>query len=160
MESQVTSRFFKKRFALIHPTTASFKVMVERGRKHAVACMEDSFAYAQDKWDKSNATPAFEVGDLVLVSTTNFNNIKGCKRLKDSFSEPFVIQALLGENSVEVELSEDLSKKYPTFPVSLIKPDKSSNSERFPLRNKFPQVIPPIETSGISKIRKVLKEKN
>ncbi|MBW0580593.1 hypothetical protein O181_120308 [Austropuccinia psidii MF-1] len=72
----------------IHPTAASFKVMLVKSRKHAVRCMEDSFAYTQDKWDKSHATPDFKVGDSVLVSTTNFNNIKGCKKLKDSFSGP------------------------------------------------------------------------
>ncbi|MBW0580082.1 hypothetical protein O181_119797, partial [Austropuccinia psidii MF-1] len=74
----------------IHPTAASFKGMLDKARKHAVRCMEDSFAYAKDKWDKSHATPDFKVGDLVLVSTTNFNNIKGCKKLKDSFAGPFV----------------------------------------------------------------------
>ncbi|MBW0524219.1 hypothetical protein O181_063934 [Austropuccinia psidii MF-1] len=121
--------------------------------------MEDSFAYAKVKWDKSQATPDFKVGDLVLASTTNYNNIKGCKKLKDSFAGPFFIKALHGENAVEVELSEELSNKHPTFPVSLIKPYKSSDAEKFPLRNKFPQVIPPIESSGSKKITKVLKER-
>ncbi|MBW0516611.1 hypothetical protein O181_056326 [Austropuccinia psidii MF-1] len=121
--------------------------------------MEDFLAYAKDKWDKSHATPDFKVGDLVLVSTTNFNNIKGCKKLKDSFAGPFVIKALHGENAVEVDLSEELRNKHPTFPVSLIKPYKTSDSERFPLRNKVPQVIPPIESSGSKKITKFLKER-
>ncbi|MBW0487818.1 hypothetical protein O181_027533 [Austropuccinia psidii MF-1] len=121
--------------------------------------MEDSLAYAKDKWDKSHATPDFKVGGLVLVSTTNFNNLKGCKKLKDSFAGPFLIKALHGENAIEVELSEELSNKHPTFPVSLIKPYKSSDAEEFPLRNKVPQVIPPIESSGSKKITKVLKER-
>ncbi|MBW0479103.1 hypothetical protein O181_018818 [Austropuccinia psidii MF-1] len=99
--------------------------------------MEDSFSYAKDKWDKSHATPEFKVGDLVLVSTTNFNNIKGCKNLKDSVAGPFVIKSLNGQNDVEVELSKKLSNKYPTFLVKLIKPYKSGDSEKFPLRNKF-----------------------
>ncbi|MBW0562198.1 hypothetical protein O181_101913 [Austropuccinia psidii MF-1] len=97
--------------------------------------MGDSFAYAKDKWDKSHATPDFKVRDLVLGSTTKFNNIKGCKKLKESFAGPFVIKNLHGENSVEVELSEELSNKCPTFPVSLIKPYKASDAEMFPLRN-------------------------
>ncbi|MBW0506185.1 hypothetical protein O181_045900 [Austropuccinia psidii MF-1] len=117
----------------LHPRAASFKGMLEKARKHAVR-------------------------DLVIVSTTNFNNIKGCKKLKDSFEEPFVIKALCGENAVEVELSEELSNKHPTSPVSLIKPDKSSDAEKFPLRNKAPHVIPPIESSGIKQINQVLKE--
>ncbi|MBW0587303.1 hypothetical protein O181_127018 [Austropuccinia psidii MF-1] len=69
----------------IHPTAASFKGMLDKAIMHAVKCMEDSFSYAKDKWDKLHATPDFKVGDLVLVSTTNFNNIKVCKTLKYSF---------------------------------------------------------------------------
>ncbi|MBW0476567.1 hypothetical protein O181_016282 [Austropuccinia psidii MF-1] len=133
--------------------------MLDSARNHAVRCMEDSFAYAQDKWDKSHATPDFKVGDLVLVSTINLNNIKGCKKLKDSFAIMFVIKDLHGENAVAVELSEELSNKHPTFPVSLIKPYESSDAEKFPFRNKVPRVIPPIETSGIKKITKFLEEK-
>ncbi|MBW0524544.1 hypothetical protein O181_064259 [Austropuccinia psidii MF-1] len=99
----------------IHPTAASFKGMLDKAVKHAVRCMEYSFAYAKDKWDKSHATPDFKVGDLALVSTTNLNNIKVFTKLKDSFSGHFVIKALHGENAVEVELSEELSHKHPTF---------------------------------------------
>ncbi|MBW0546540.1 hypothetical protein O181_086255 [Austropuccinia psidii MF-1] len=84
--------------------------------------MEDSFAYFKDKWDKLHATPDFKVEDLVLISTTNLNKIKGFKNIKDSFSGPFVIKALHGENAVKLELFEELSNKNPTFPVSLIKP--------------------------------------
>ncbi|MBW0531313.1 hypothetical protein O181_071028 [Austropuccinia psidii MF-1] len=102
--------------------------MLEKARNHSVRRMEDSFKYAKDKWDKSHATPDFKIGDLVLVSTTNFNKIKGCKNLKDSFSGMFAIKALHGEISVEVELSEELSNKHPTFTVSLIKPYKSDDA--------------------------------
>ncbi|MBW0540163.1 hypothetical protein O181_079878 [Austropuccinia psidii MF-1] len=89
----VSSKTWKE-FVEIHPTASSCKGMLYKARKHAVRCMEDSFAYAKEKWDKSHATPDFKVGDLVLVSTNNFNNIKGCKKLKDSFAGPFVIKAL------------------------------------------------------------------
>ncbi|MBW0575398.1 hypothetical protein O181_115113 [Austropuccinia psidii MF-1] len=109
--------FLRKDLDEIHPKAASFKGMLEKTRNHAIKCMEDSFAYAKDKWDKSHATPDFEVGDLVLVSTTNFNNIKGCKNLKESFSGPFIIKSLDGENAVGVELYEELGNKHPSFPV-------------------------------------------
>ncbi|MBW0531956.1 hypothetical protein O181_071671 [Austropuccinia psidii MF-1] len=69
------------------------------------------------------------------------------------------MKALHGENAIEVELSEELRNKHPTFPVSLVKQNKSSDSEKFPLRNKFPQNITPIEYSGTKKITKVLKER-
>ncbi|MBW0562982.1 hypothetical protein O181_102697 [Austropuccinia psidii MF-1] len=101
----------------------------------------------------------FQMGYLVLVSTTNFNNIKGCKKLKDFFSGSFGIKALHGENAVEVELSDELRNKHHTCPVILIKPYKSIDAENIPLRNKVPKVMPPIKSSGIKKITKFFKER-
>ncbi|MBW0494011.1 hypothetical protein O181_033726 [Austropuccinia psidii MF-1] len=92
----------RKEFVEIHPTVSSFKGMLDKSRKNAVRCMEDSFSYDKDRWDKSCATPYFKVEYLVLVSTTSFKNIKGFKKLKDSFSGPLFFKALHGENSVEV----------------------------------------------------------
>ncbi|MBW0577870.1 hypothetical protein O181_117585 [Austropuccinia psidii MF-1] len=73
---KLTQDSFRKELVEIHPTAASFKGVLEKSRKHALSFMEDSFAYAKDKWDKSHATPDFKVGDLVLLSTTDFNKIK------------------------------------------------------------------------------------
>ncbi|MBW0495377.1 hypothetical protein O181_035092 [Austropuccinia psidii MF-1] len=42
----------RKDLVEIHPTATSFKGMMDKARKHAVWCMEDSFAYAKDKWDR------------------------------------------------------------------------------------------------------------
>ncbi|MBW0559072.1 hypothetical protein O181_098787, partial [Austropuccinia psidii MF-1] len=156
---QLPQDSLRKDLVEINPRAGSFKGMLEKSRKHQISCMEHSFEYAKEKWDKSHATPDFKVGDLVLVSTTNFDNIKGCKKLKDSFAGTFVIKALHAQNAVEVELSEELNNNNPTFPVSLIKPYKSSDAEKFPLRSKAPKVIPSIESSGIKKITKVLKER-
>ncbi|MBW0517560.1 hypothetical protein O181_057275 [Austropuccinia psidii MF-1] len=69
------------------------------------------------------------------------------------------MKALHGDNAIEVELSEQLCNKHPTFSVSLVKPSKSSDAEKFPLRNKAPQNIPPMESSGTKKITKVHKER-
>ncbi|MBW0513001.1 hypothetical protein O181_052716 [Austropuccinia psidii MF-1] len=133
--------------------------MLDKAMKHAIRCMEGSFAYAKDKWDKSHATPYFKVGDLVFISTTNFNNIKGCKKLKYSFEGPFVLKALHWKNAIEVELFGGLSNKHPKFPVSLLKPYKSSDYEKFPLRNKVPWNMTPIESSGTKIINKFLNER-
>ncbi|MBW0510539.1 hypothetical protein O181_050254 [Austropuccinia psidii MF-1] len=84
--------------------------------------MYDAFDYAKQKWEKSHEVPDFKVRDLVLVSTLNFNNIKGPKELKDSYLGPFVIVALHGANAVQVKCSGELENKHPAFPVSLIKP--------------------------------------
>ncbi|MBW0492701.1 hypothetical protein O181_032416 [Austropuccinia psidii MF-1] len=92
----------RKDLVELHPTAASFKGMIDKARKNAVRCMEDYFAYSKDKCYKSHSTADFKVGDLVLVSTTDFKNIKGCKKLKYSFEGPFFIKALHEENVVEV----------------------------------------------------------
>ncbi|MBW0591571.1 hypothetical protein O181_131286 [Austropuccinia psidii MF-1] len=95
----------RKDFIDIHPTAFSFKVMLDKVKNHAKQSMNDSFRYAKQKWDKSHKVPDFKVGDLVLVSSLNFNNIKGPKKLKDYYVGPFIIVALHGANSVQVELS-------------------------------------------------------
>ncbi|MBW0572886.1 hypothetical protein O181_112601 [Austropuccinia psidii MF-1] len=83
--------------------------------------MQDSFKYAKERWDKSHKPPDFKVGDLVLVSTINFNNLKGPNKLKYSFAGPFMIKALHGPNAVQLELTGELMSKHPALPVSLIK---------------------------------------
>ncbi|MBW0502262.1 hypothetical protein O181_041977 [Austropuccinia psidii MF-1] len=126
----------------IDPTERSFKIMLDKARHHVNICMQDYFRYAKESLDKINKPPHFQVGDLVLVSTLRFNNIKGPKKLKYSFAGPFMINALHGPNSVQLELTGELMNKHTAFPVSLIKTYISSGKDLFPLRKnhhlKFP----------------------
>ncbi|MBW0484418.1 hypothetical protein O181_024133 [Austropuccinia psidii MF-1] len=115
----------------IHPTASSFKIILDKVKNHANQSIIDAFYYEKQNWDKSHQGPDFKVGDLVLVSTLNFNNIKGPKKLKDSYVGPFVIVALHGTNSIQVELSGELENKHPTFPVSLIKPYQPADKDLF-----------------------------
>ncbi|MBW0587358.1 hypothetical protein O181_127073 [Austropuccinia psidii MF-1] len=149
----------KKDLVDIHPTASSLKIMLDKARHHANRCMQDSFKYSKERWVKSHKPPYFKMGDLVLVSTLNFNNIKGPKKFKDPFAGPFMIKALQGPNAVQLERTCELKNKHPTFPVSLIKPCSSSAKELFPLRNKPPLKIPPLEEGEEKKIVKVLKER-
>ncbi|MBW0528403.1 hypothetical protein O181_068118 [Austropuccinia psidii MF-1] len=111
------------------------------------------------KWDKIDKVPDFKVGDLVLVSTLNFDNIKGPKELKDSYVRPVVIVTLHGTNAVQMELSGELKNRHPTFPVSLIKSYQPAEKELFPLRNPTPLTEPPVEQNEDKKIKKVIKER-
>ncbi|MBW0495081.1 hypothetical protein O181_034796 [Austropuccinia psidii MF-1] len=88
----------KKELVDIHPTASSFELLLDKGMHHARQSMNDAFEYAKQKWDKSHQNPEFKGGELILVSTFNFNNIKGPRKLKDSFSGPFIIKALHGTN--------------------------------------------------------------
>ncbi|MBW0513757.1 hypothetical protein O181_053472 [Austropuccinia psidii MF-1] len=70
-----------------------------------------------------------------------------------------MIKALYGPNAVQLELTGELINKHPTSPVILIKSYSSSDKELFPLRNKRPLEIPPLEEGEEKKIVKVLKER-
>ncbi|MBW0561965.1 hypothetical protein O181_101680 [Austropuccinia psidii MF-1] len=133
--------------------------MLDKATHHAKRCMKASFKYAKERWDKSHKPPDFKIGDLVLVSTLNFNSIKGPKKLKDSFGVPFMIKELHGPNAVQLELTAELMKKHPAFPVSLRKHYSSSEKQLFPLRNKPPIEIPPLGEREEKKIVKFLKER-
>ncbi|MBW0555296.1 hypothetical protein O181_095011 [Austropuccinia psidii MF-1] len=114
----------------IKPTARSFKLMLDKARHHANR-----------------------------LSTLNFNSIRGPKKSKDSFAGPLMIKALHGPNSVQLELTGELMNKHPAFPVSMIEPYSSSDKELFPLRNKPPLEIPPLEEGEEKKTVKVLQER-
>ncbi|MBW0480686.1 hypothetical protein O181_020401 [Austropuccinia psidii MF-1] len=143
----------------IHPTASIFKIILDKVKNHAKQSMDDAFDYAKQKWDQSHKVSDFKVGDLVLVSTFNLNNMKGPKKLKDSYVGPFVIVSLHGTNAVQVELSGELENKHPTSPVSLKKTYQPAEKELFPLRKPTPLTVPPVEQSEDKKIKKVIKER-
>ncbi|MBW0501025.1 hypothetical protein O181_040740 [Austropuccinia psidii MF-1] len=147
----------KKYLVDIHPIPSIFELLLDKVRKHAIISMNYAFKYAKQKWHKSHKNPEFKVGDLILVSTLSFNHIKGPKRLKDSFSGPFIIKDLHGTNAVQVELSGELAYKHPTFPVSLAKHYTSIDKALFPLINETLLEVPPLDQSEEKKELKVLK---
>ncbi|MBW0524328.1 hypothetical protein O181_064043 [Austropuccinia psidii MF-1] len=105
--------------------------------------------------------PDFKEGDQVLVSTLNFNNLKGPKKMRDSFLGPFTLIKLIEKNAVEVKLTEEFSRKHPVFPVSLVKPYFQTEEDKFPSRknNPTPPVIVELEDSPcpVKKIIKAIK---
>ncbi|MBW0575219.1 hypothetical protein O181_114934 [Austropuccinia psidii MF-1] len=127
MEPKIPVDTLKKCLVDIHPTPSSFNLLLDKLRHHENQSMNYAFEYAKQKWDKSHKTPEFKVGDLILVSTLNFNNIKGQNKLKDSFAGPCIIKSLHGTNAVQVELSGEFENKHPAFPVSLVKHYTSSD---------------------------------
>ncbi|MBW0569040.1 hypothetical protein O181_108755 [Austropuccinia psidii MF-1] len=120
----------KKDLVDIHPLARSFKIILEKARQLANR-----------------------------LSNLNFNDIIGPMKLKDSFEGPFMIKALHAPNAVQLELTGELMNNQSTSPVSLIKPYSSSDKELFPLRNKPPLEIPPLEEGEEKEIMNVLKER-
>lgn len=105
----------------IHPTALDFNKMLDIAHSHAEQCVQDEVEYNETRWDKIHEQPEFRIGEKVLLSTVNFHNLGGNKNLKPAFVGPFKIKTQHGKNSVEVILSEELSRKHSVFPVSLVK---------------------------------------
>ncbi|MBW0535036.1 hypothetical protein O181_074751 [Austropuccinia psidii MF-1] len=101
-------------------------------------CIAEENEYNRQRWNKLHMEPDFKEGDQVLVSTLNFNNIEGPKKMRDSFLGPFTIIELIGKNVVEVKLTEEFSSKDPVFPVSLVKPYFQKEENMFPSWKKNP----------------------
>ncbi|MBW0534458.1 hypothetical protein O181_074173 [Austropuccinia psidii MF-1] len=53
--------------------------------------------YNKQRWENSHIEADFKEGDQVLVSTLNFNNLKGPKKMRDSIVGPFTIIKLIGK---------------------------------------------------------------
>ncbi|MBW0500400.1 hypothetical protein O181_040115 [Austropuccinia psidii MF-1] len=94
--------------------------------------------------------PDFKEGDQVLVSTLNFNNLKGPKKMRDSFVGPFTIIRLIGKNAVEVKLTEEFSRKHPVY--------FQTEEDKFPSRRKNPTPPDIVEVEDSSgPVRRIIK---
>ncbi|MBW0585872.1 hypothetical protein O181_125587 [Austropuccinia psidii MF-1] len=131
--------------------------MCKRACDTAAKCIAEAKEYNKQRWDKTHMEPAFKERDQVLVSTLNFNNLKGPKKRRDSFVGPFIIIKFIGKNAVEVKLTEEFSRKHPVFQVSLVKPYFQTEEDKFPSRKNTPTppYIVEVEDSPgpVSKIR-------
>ncbi|MBW0473148.1 hypothetical protein O181_012863 [Austropuccinia psidii MF-1] len=78
--------------------------------------------------------------------------------MRESFVGPFTIIKLIGENAVEVKLTEEFSRKHPVFPLSLVKPYFQTEENKFPSRKKkpTPPVIVEVEDSP-GPVKKIIK---
>ncbi|MBW0497475.1 hypothetical protein O181_037190 [Austropuccinia psidii MF-1] len=105
--------------------------------------------------------PDIKEWDQMLVSTLNFNNMKGTKKMRDSFVGPFTIIKLIGKIAVELKLTEKCSRKHLVFPVSLVKPYFQTEEDKLTSRrrNPTPPEIVEVEDSPgpVSKIIRARK---
>ncbi|MBW0525949.1 hypothetical protein O181_065664 [Austropuccinia psidii MF-1] len=151
----------KKNLLSIHPTAKDFNDMWKRACDTAAKCLAEAKEYNKQMWDKTHMEPDIKAGDQVLVSTMSFNNLKGPKKMRDSFVGLFTIIKLIGKNAVEVKLTGDFSRKHPVFPVSLVKPYFQTEEGKFPSRkkNSTPTELVEVEDSPgpVSKIIRARK---
>ncbi|MBW0471646.1 hypothetical protein O181_011361 [Austropuccinia psidii MF-1] len=78
----------KKNLLSIQPTAIDFHEMWKRGCDTAIRCLAEVKEYNKQSYDKTNVEPDFKEGDKVLVLTLNFKNLKGPKKMRDSFWDP------------------------------------------------------------------------
>ncbi|MBW0565195.1 hypothetical protein O181_104910 [Austropuccinia psidii MF-1] len=116
--------------------------MWKRACDTAARCIAEGKEYKKQRWHKSHMEHYFKEWDHVLVSTLNFNNLKGPKNKRHSFVGPFTIIKLIGKNAVEVKLTEELSRKHQVFPVNWLSHNSkqrrisSPPGRRIPLHKK------------------------
>ncbi|MBW0480588.1 hypothetical protein O181_020303 [Austropuccinia psidii MF-1] len=109
--------------------------MWKRDCDTAANCIAEAKEYNKQRYDKTHVEPDFKERDQVL---------------------------LIGKNPVEAILTEEFSRKYPVFPVSLVKPYFQTGEERFPSRKNTltpPEIVeiedPPGPVENIIKARKI-----
>ncbi|MBW0575894.1 hypothetical protein O181_115609 [Austropuccinia psidii MF-1] len=112
--------------------------MWKRACDTAAKFIAEAKEYNKQRWDKIHMELDFKEGGQFLVSTLNYNNLKGPQKMRDLFVGPFTISKLIGKNAVEVKLTEEYSRKHPVLPVSLVKPYFQTEEGRFPSRRKNP----------------------
>ncbi|MBW0492581.1 hypothetical protein O181_032296 [Austropuccinia psidii MF-1] len=78
----------------------------------------------------------FKERGQVLVSTLNFSNLKGPKKMRDLLVGPFTIIKLIGKNAVEVIIPEKFCRNHQVFPVSLVKQNFQKGEDIFPSRKE------------------------
>ncbi|MBW0539493.1 hypothetical protein O181_079208 [Austropuccinia psidii MF-1] len=148
----------KKNLLTIHPTAKTFHDMRKRACDTTSDCIDEAKEYNKKRYEKTHMEPDFKEGDQVLVSTLNFNNLKGPSKMRDLLVGPFTIIQLIEKNAVELRLTEEFSKKHPVFPVSLVKPYFQKREEKFPSRKKntTPPDIVEVEDSP-GPVKKIIK---
>ncbi|MBW0570823.1 hypothetical protein O181_110538 [Austropuccinia psidii MF-1] len=122
-------------------------------------CIADGKEYNKQRYDKTHMEPDFKEGDQVLISRINFDNLKGPKKLRDSFVGPFTIIKLIGKNTGEITLTEEFSSKHPVFPESLVKCYFQMGEDTLPSRNKTytPQGMVEVDDS-LGPVKNIIKD--
>ncbi|MBW0522405.1 hypothetical protein O181_062120 [Austropuccinia psidii MF-1] len=101
----------KNNLLTIQPTAKDFHDMGKRACDTDSKCIAEAKEYNKHMWDKTHMEPAFKEGYQVLVSTPNFKNLKGPKKMRDSFLWPFTMIKLIGKNAVG-----SFQRRNPTAP--------------------------------------------
>ncbi|MBW0536138.1 hypothetical protein O181_075853 [Austropuccinia psidii MF-1] len=126
----------KENLLAIHPTAQDFHDRWKRACDTEARCIAEAKEYNKQSYDKTHKEPDFKQGYQVLVSSLNFNNLNGPRKMRDQFLGLFTINRLMGKNSGLVQVTEQFSRKHQVFQVSLVKPLHQSGEDTLHSRKK------------------------
>ena len=69
---------------------------------------------------KRNESPAFDVGDEVLLSTAHLRLKRPARKLSERFAGPFKVVQRVSSTAYKLRLPADLQRIHPVFHVSLL----------------------------------------
>ncbi|MBW0530168.1 hypothetical protein O181_069883 [Austropuccinia psidii MF-1] len=143
----------------IHPTAKEIHDIWKRACDTAARCIAEPKEYNEQRWEKSNMEPDFEEGYQVLVSTLNFKNLKGPKKMRDSLLGPFTIIKLTGKMQWRSNpLRNFLGNTQYYLPVSLVKPYFRAVKDKFPSWKKNPTQPEIVEVEEFpGSVKKIIK---
>ncbi|MBW0516278.1 hypothetical protein O181_055993 [Austropuccinia psidii MF-1] len=132
--------------------------MWKRACDTTAKCIAVAKEYNKQRCYKTPMEPDLKEGDQVFVSALNLNNLKGQKKMRDSFVGHFNIIKLIGKNAVEVRITEEFCRKHPVFQVSLVKPYFQTGKDNIPFRKitHTPQDIVEMGDS-LGPVKKIIK---
>ncbi|MBW0482513.1 hypothetical protein O181_022228 [Austropuccinia psidii MF-1] len=85
-----------KNLLTIHPTAKNFNDIWKRPCDTAAQFIAEAKEYQKQRYEKTHVEPEFKEGAQVLVTTLNVKNLKGTKKMRDSFVGTFTIIKLIG----------------------------------------------------------------
>ncbi|MBW0481033.1 hypothetical protein O181_020748 [Austropuccinia psidii MF-1] len=91
------------------------------------------------------------------VSTLIVINLRGPKKMRDSYVGPFTIIKLVLKKEVEVNLTEEFSRKHPFFIVTLVKPYHQTDEDSFPKSREVPSAGKVVGEYLAGQVRRRLK---
>jgi hypothetical protein len=103
------------------PDAETFTRAIQDGVREARACLEAAQSRMKAQEDKRRRDVSFQVGQKVLLNTTNYRWKHGSAKLLPRWIGPYAITRLVGPAAAELELPPNL-EIHNVFHVSLLKP--------------------------------------
>lgn len=120
------------------PAAQEFVARMQENLAKARTSLQAAQQRQKTLYDKGRAPHSFEVGDQVLINTTNIHARKSARKLLPKWIGPFRIQSLVGPVAAELELPPNY-RMHNVFHCSLLKPYRSEGSLK-PLGLPFPSL--------------------